>query len=70
KKENKEVYFHDFEYYTTDVIKIKAGLKIGFPVSKFRNVNQFYFNTYYQKWEITGRDEDKGYITAALGIIF
>lgn len=70
KKQNKEIFAHDFEYFSDDLINASASIKIGFDNQLIKNTGQLYLTIGYEYWQAIKAKDTKGLLTGRIGWVF
>lgn len=68
--QNKEIFTHDFEYFSDDLINASASIKIGFDNQLIKNTGQLYLTIGYEYWQAIEAKDTKGLLTGKLGWVF
>lgn len=69
KKQRKDVYLQEFEYYTSSLFRAGGEVKLGGSIIRIRNVGQAYLSFKYDNINQTNGSQNFSTISAKLGLI-
>ncbi|KJF43818.1 DUF6850 family outer membrane beta-barrel protein [Draconibacterium sediminis] len=70
RRQNKQLYIHDFEYHTADYLIVSPQVYCGYKLPKSENIDELFLKIRYEFREVIDSNENMGILTAKLGFIF
>nr|WP_320021800.1 DUF6850 family outer membrane beta-barrel protein [uncultured Draconibacterium sp.] len=70
RRQNKQLYIHDFEYDTADYFNISPRIYCGYKLPKTENIDELFLKIKYEFRKVTDSNENMGILTAKLGFVF
>nr|WP_321356486.1 DUF6850 family outer membrane beta-barrel protein [uncultured Draconibacterium sp.] len=70
RRQNKQLYMHDFEYETTDYINVSPRINCAYKLPKSENIDKLFLKVRYEFREVIDSNENMGILTAKLGFMF
>lgn len=67
--QRQDVFISDFNYYTTDFLKIGGKLQLGYSSEKLKTVKQVYFSIDYDQWKPIDVETSATWISARIGFV-
>ncbi len=70
KKQRKDVYLQEFDYYVSDLIRLGGELKAGISSGKLKNIGQIYLSLRYDYCKQINGSQNFTMINTKLGFVF
>ena len=70
KKQNKELYMFDHNFYIADLIAVKAGLNVGFNMPNSKTIEQLNLNINYSYSQTNDQLLERNFLSGKIGIMF
>jgi hypothetical protein len=70
KKQNQDIYNHDFEFYSGNTMYMNPNLKIGMETNKTTSIHQVFLKLNYEHWFNMDLDQYSNVISGKIGFIF
>lgn len=70
KKQNKELYISDFNYYKANLLKLEGQLRAGFDARKIKNIDQLFVSLNYGFFKSSNADSSLTVISGKVGFMF
>jgi len=70
KTQIKELYIHDFNYQSSNLLKLEAQCELGWSAKKFRAINQYFIHLNFTHFNSSDTEFKYSILTAKLGLMF
>ncbi|WP_297095384.1 DUF6850 family outer membrane beta-barrel protein [uncultured Draconibacterium sp.] len=70
RRQNKQLYIHDFEYETADCFNVSPQFYCGYKLPKSESIDELFLKIRYEFREVNDSNENVGILTAKLGFMF
>jgi hypothetical protein len=69
-RQNTGIYRQEFDYYTSELFRLRGKLAIGYQPKKLKNIDEIYLHVSYNYCEQVDQNEHFGIFSARLGFVF
>ncbi len=70
KKENKDIYISDFNYYSANKLKLDAGITCGFNLKNTKAISQLFINLNYSYLKSISTETSFSLLAGRIGFAF